>query len=769
MKSKTPKAKKNRSSSKNKINFNSKKFFFYFCRIVPAIFLATLFILPMGMQSISLGDATSTASFIFPYMLPFTPGETIQDTPLHLFYFLIYFVPFTALFLLISLFIKGKVNTVLYVLTYISLTIYLFASVTSLVIFANCWRWFLHLPVVVYVAFGTAFISHALLSIFGILFLREMNPEFAEYKKIQAESKQKTKISIKTKLTLTIISVIAVIMVIFTILILLSYKKMFTEAVSDVGRSQAEQTSTVYDSADGKYEKIAPYFTQQKEANSYADCPFERIDIITASTPGNIIFQKEGEKIKFVPAEDGSEVKIDDISWPEYDVFSYTTATGRVKEIPEDAKKISPEKAREYFTNFMNGTYKKQPVLDGDLCKYIYPVSFTRKAGFKLVGFSIVTYKTEILMRSFFHVKIYVYTMVVMFLYISIIISLLIADFITNPLLYLKTNVRKSANTLEEILNGNSKITAEQLTFIDSIKTQDETKDLSKEIKNMVGIIRGIIPYISFSTLQAADKDIKKATSSRELCFLFTDIRGFTNLCEGKKPQEVVEILNHYLDIETEIILNNGGDVDKFVGDEMMAFFAGPKKEYNACKAAMEIRAAMRFQQEQALAEGSDYISMGIGINTGRVVFGSVGARSRMDFTSIGDTVNLAARLESANKAYGSKAIITEAVFEKLKDTFVCRELDFIKVKGKNEPVRIYEILQTKAAAVDKLFDIKDLFEKGLAAYRKQAWDKAEEMFQLCNEKYQDMPSVIFLDRIAHFKINPPPKKWDGVFEMKVK
>jgi uncharacterized protein HemY len=140
-----------------------------------------------------------------------------------------------------------------------------------------------------------------------------------------------------------------------------------------------------------------------------------------------------------------------------------------------------------------------------------------------------------------------------------------------------------------------------------------------------------------------------------------------------------------------------------------------------------------------------------------------------MDFTSIGDTVNLAARLEGANKAYGSKAIITEAVFDKLKDTFVCRELDFIKVKGKNEPVRIFEILQTKAAATDKLFEIKDLFERGLTAYRKQSWDKAEEMFQLCIEKYQDMPSVIFLDRIAHFKTNPPPKKWDGVFELRVK
>ncbi len=755
--------------SKDKSRFNSSKFFFYFCRIISAAFLIAIFLLPMGMQSISLGNADSTAILIFPYKLPFTQTSSIQNTILHIIYFIIYFIPLTALFILISIFIKRKTNVLLYILTYISLTVYLFSSLACLVIFANCMRWFKLLPVLIYAVFGCVFIAHALMSIFGILFLREMNPEFAEYKKIQAESKQKTKISIKTKLTLTIISLIAVIIVIFTILILHSYKKMFTEAVSDVGRSQAEQTSTVYDSADGRYEKIAPYFSQQKEANSYADCPFERIDIITASKPGNIIFQKNGDKVSFGEKEDGSEIKIDEIEWPDFDVFSYTTAIESVKDIPAEDKKINAEKGKEFFENFMNGNYKKEPVIDGECCKYIYPVSFTRKAGFKLVGFSIVTYKSEILMRSYFHVQVYVYTMVVMFLYISIIIALFIADFITNPLLYLKTNVRKTADTLEELLNGNSKITAEQLTFIDSIKTQDETKDLSKEIKNMVGIIRGIIPYISFSTLQAAEKESKKMTSSRELCFLFTDIRGFTTLCEDRTPREVVTILNHYLDIETEIILNNGGDVDKFVGDEMMAFFSGPKKEYNACKAAMEIRAAMRAQQQQALADGSDYISMGIGINTGRVIFGSVGARSRMDFTSIGDTVNLAARLEGANKAYGSKAIITEAVFEKLKDSFVCRELDFIKVKGKNEPVRIFEILQTKAAATDKLFEIKDLFEKGLEAYRRQSWDKAEEMFRLCNEKYQDMPSVVFLDRIRHFKLNPPPKNWDGVFELKVK
>ena len=436
------------SKGKLKIKFNSQKFFFFFCRFFPAALLAVLFFLPMGMQSISLGDAESVPGLIYPYMLPFVQAEAIQGNAFHIVYFMIYFVPFTALFLLISVFIKGKVNTVLYVLTYISLTIYLFCSVTCLILFSNCLRWFAHLPVSVYIMFACAFISHALMSIFGILFLREMNPEFAEYKKIQAESKQKTTISIKTKLTFSIISVIAVIMVIFTILILHSYKKMFTEAVSDVGRSQAEQTSTVYDSADGKYEKISPYFTQQKEANSYADCPFERIDIITAQTPGNIIFQKEGDKVSFGQNEEGVDIKLEDIEWPEYDVFSYTTAIGKVKEIPDNEKKISAEKGREYFVNFMNGNYKKQPVVTGDYCKYIYPVSFTRKAGFKLVGFSIVTYKTEILMRSYFHVQVYVYTMVVMFLYISIILALFIADFITNPLLYLKTNVRKTSNTL---------------------------------------------------------------------------------------------------------------------------------------------------------------------------------------------------------------------------------------------------------------------------------------------------------------------------------
>ncbi len=816
---------KSKKKSK-KSSFNTKKFLFYFCRIFPAIILTTLFILPMGMHSLPLGDFEASAELIKPYVYPFC-GHT--GTLFKYLSFGIYFVPFAALFLLISIFIKDKVNHILYIITYVALTIYLYASAFSFMVYANTPRWFILLPKYIYVIFGITFIFHLAMSVEGILALRQLNPEFAEYRAIQKESKQKIKFSIKTKVTLTIIGTITVILVVFMLLILNIYKKSYTEAVSSMGRAQAERSAHLYVEANGRNDKISASFNEQKLLNRYAATPFVRIDMIT---PKKKIRAADGlylEKI-YEMLQTGSVVETDEelpepetpavddsntaenpqtdsepssettnsqstepvpspvpevparkivtivsgeevLTMPDFDEFSYTTAVGKVKEIPQDEKSISALDAIKYVQMYMDGSYEKEPIKDATkgTCKYMYPVYFEREAGRLLSGFTIVTYYDEMLMKSYFHAKILVFSWSVIFLYISVILSLLLADFIANPLLYLKTNVHKASAALSEILDGNSKITASNLVYTDSITSKDEIKDVSKEIKNMVGIMKGIIPYISFSTLQAAEKENKKATTSRELCFLFTDIRGFTTLCESKSPKEVVEILNHYLDIETEIILNNGGDIDKFVGDEMMAFFSGPKKEYNACKAAMEIRSAMREQQQQALTEGGDVIQMGIGINSGKVIFGSVGSQTRMDFTSIGDTVNLAARLEGANKAYGSKAIITETVYEKLKDTFVCRELDFITVKGKTEPVRIFEILQTKALASDKLFEIKDLFEKGLAAYRKQQWDKAEEMFRLCNEKYTDMPSVVFLDRIEHFKTNPPPKKWDGVFVMRVK
>ena len=227
------------------------------------------------------------------------------------------------------------------------------------------------------------------------------------------------------------------------------------------------------------------------------------------------------------------------------------------------------------------------------------------------------------------------------------------------------------------MMTGSSKISPSSLIFDDVVNSKDEIKDLSTEIGSMVSVMRGILPYISVSTLRNAEKETTQSVN-KDMCFLFTDIRGFTTLCEGLAPKEVVEILNKYLQLETEIILNNGGDIDKYVGDEIMAVFSGPRKEINACNAAMQIRTAMMEQRDICLEDGSPIISIGIGIHSGKVVFGSVGSKTRMDFTSIGDTVNLAARLEGANKEYGSKSLVSETVYNKINKYFICREIDVI-------------------------------------------------------------------------------------------
>jgi hypothetical protein len=200
-----------------------------------------------------------------------------------------------------------------------------------------------------------------------------------------------------------------------------------------------------------------------------------------------------------------------------------------------------------------------------------------------------------------------------------------------------------------------------------------------------------------------------------------------------------------------------------------MAMFEGPDKELNAARAACEIRYKMALEKEIAQAANKKAVAIGIGINTGPVVFGSVGAHDRMDFTSIGDTVNLAARLEGANKQYGTKTLITEAVYVNIKEEFLCREIDFLTVKGKSQPVRVYEVLQRRTNATPKLDDLADRFEKGLTAYRKQDWGSAEQIFLHLMKEYDDETSEIFLKRVSMFRKNPPHADWDGVFDLTVK
>nr|WP_288804895.1 adenylate/guanylate cyclase domain-containing protein [uncultured Treponema sp.] len=785
-------------NSENENEIEKKSASFFICRIVSIIILAALFVFPFSMREMNLLQPELTSEILYPYKSVLYAG-TISPLLLRISWCALYVIPFSAILILITIFLKKRHKKTVYFSLLISVTVYLVSTVASMITFANTARWFRELPPLVYSAFAVALVFHIVLIAYGIIGIKTRNQEHSEYKQLCTEETKKEKelharameriqrdkervkgdrdrtrkikllekkevksyrerrlrTHVKTKIKIVILLTITIILATFIYTDLRNYRMLVTQTVNNTGGNQAEQVAAIYDFSDGLSAKINAFIEGFKKTNSSSPFPCERADIITTDSTKSV----------FLETIDASTIL------PEFNVFSYTTAAGHVYKIPPYEKKITPQQASLYVDRWRNEATRKEPLFDrqNDTLKYIYPVTYTRKEGHKLVGFSVITYRREILSRPYFQAKVFIFTLSAVFLYVSIVITLFLADFIANPIIFLCGSVRKTANILSELLSGTAKINPESLTFDEKVETKDEIKDLSIEINNIVTIVRGILPYISFHTLQNADRNNSRSSLTRELCFLFTDIRGFTTLCEGLPPKKVIPILNYYLEKETQIILNNGGDVDKYVGDEMMAFFSGPNKEIKACKAAMEIRKAMREEQQVAKEEGKTLISMGIGINSGTVVFGPVGSSTRKDFTSIGDTVNLAARLEGANKEYGSKTIISEAVYEQLQGAFICRELDYITVKGKTEPVRIYEILQSAKLSTEKLYDIKKLFEAGLEAYRKKQWKTAEKYFTECNQKYDDAPSQVFLRRIIHYKISPPEKDWKGVFVMAVK
>lgn len=782
-------------NSENENEIEKKSASFFICRIVSIIILAALFVFPFSMREMNLLQPELTSEILYPYKSVLYAG-TISPLLLRISWCALYVIPFSAILILITIFLKKRHKKTVYFSLLISVTVYLVSTVASMITFANTARWFRELPPLVYAAFAVALVFHIVLIAYGIIGIKTRNQEHSEYKQLCTEETKKEKelharameriqrdkervkgdrdrtrkikllekkevkeyrqkkhrTHVKTKIKIVILLTITVILATFIFTDLRNYRMLTKQTVNNTGGNQAEQVAAIYDFSDGLSAKINAFIEGFKKTNSSSPFPCERADIITTDSTKSV----------FLETIDASTIL------PEFNVFSYTTAAGHVYKIPDAEKRITPQQAALYVDRWRNEATRKEPLFDrqNDTLKYIYPVTYTRKEGHKLVGFSVITYRREILSRPYFQAKVFIFTLSAVFLYVSIVITLFLADFIANPIIFLCGSVRKTANILSELLSGTANIDPKSLTFDEKVETKDEIKDLSIEINNIVTIVRGILPYISFHTLQNADRNNSR---TRELCFLFTDIRGFTTLCEGRSPTDVINILDRYLGIETKIILDNGGDVDKYVGDEMMAFFSGPNKEINACKAAMEIRKAMRKEQEKDQKEGTQPISMGIGINSGKVVFGPVGSSTRKDFTSIGDTVNLAARLEGANKEYGSKTIISEAVYEQLQGAFICRELDYITVKGKTEPVRIYEILQSAKDSTEKLYDIKKLFEAGLNAYRKKQWKTAEKYFTECNQKYDDAPSQVFLRRIIHYKISPPEKDWKGVFVMAVK
>ena len=260
---------------------------------------------------------------------------------------------------------------------------------------------------------------------------------------------------------------------------------------------------------------------------------------------------------------------------------------------------------------------------------------------------------------------------------------------------------------------------------------------------------------------------------SREMSILFSDVRGFTTISEGLDPKELSLLMNAFLSPLSAVINKHHGKVDKYMGDCIMAFWGAPKPEpdhaRNARLAGLEMQQTLQTLQPSFKSRGWPEINVGVGINTGKVSVGNMGSAVRVAYTVMGDAVNLASRLEGITKQYGVGIIVGENTKNTVPD-FIYRELDHVRVKGKNEPVAIYEPLGLKSEVSNAVLEELDLYTQALDIYKKQDWTLAELKFKKLQHINPDFKLYqVYAERVAYFKNNPPAIDWDGVFIFQTK
>jgi adenylate cyclase len=315
-----------------------------------------------------------------------------------------------------------------------------------------------------------------------------------------------------------------------------------------------------------------------------------------------------------------------------------------------------------------------------------------------------------------------------------------------------------------------------------SILTRDEVGELALSFNRMVEELRTrerikdtfgkfVDPRIVTRLIGSGAEQAERRT----LTIFFSDIKDFSGISEQLTASAVVNLLNSYFGTVADVIHAHRGFIDKYIGDAVMAFWvspfsAGDDHAIDACLAALAQQEAIRALRDQlpeitGMRRNPPKLAVRMGIATGEAVVGTIGSDSTRSYTVIGDTVNLASRLESINKVYGSSLILSEETYRMAQQVIEARELDFITVAGKTEPVRIYEAMGRVGELTPERSQLREMFASGLAAYRRQDWDEAQTCFDSCLlGAVEDGPSLLFVERIRKLRSIPPPADWGGVW-----
>lgn len=275
-------------------------------------------------------------------------------------------------------------------------------------------------------------------------------------------------------------------------------------------------------------------------------------------------------------------------------------------------------------------------------------------------------------------------------------------------------------------------------------------------------------------TLLKNPEKLKLGGERKELTVFFSDIAGFTTISESMAPEPLVDLLNEYLNAMSEVILSYDGTVDKYIGDAIMAVWGAPVEQSDhavrACHAALDCRKRLLALRAVLKQRNLPDLNARIGLSSGMMLVGNMGSKQRFDYTVIGDTVNLGSRLEGANKNYGTSIMINERTRELAGDKIVVRELDLLRVKGKNKPIRVFELVAKAGEARFETIEKIRLFHQGVELYRQMRWDDALRAFQsVVTIDADDGPAHVYIDRVEEYRKNPPPEGWDGVFVLKTK
>jgi len=350
--------------------------------------------------------------------------------------------------------------------------------------------------------------------------------------------------------------------------------------------------------------------------------------------------------------------------------------------------------------------------------------------------------------------------------------------------LFISTGITKPVRRL---LDGTRAVEAGRLDGSIDVTTRDEIGQLTTAFNKMVEQLRlkeqlreTFGRYVDPRVVEGLiDRQSPTATDGerRVMTVLFCDMKGFTSLSEGMTPQGLVKVMNHYLSTMSGPIRSHRGIIDKYIGDAIMAYWGPPFTEHSeqarlACLAAVEMAdrgKALRTELPELLGVRTvpSDCEVRIGIATGEVLVGSIGSEFMMSYTVMGDAVNLASRLENANKIYGSHSLASAPAIAAAGDAIEAREIDRLVVVGQTKPEAVFEIMGRKDELTEKQLALRERYAEGLAAYRARRWDDARRAFQAALEAVPgDAPSLALLQRVENFQVSPPASDWDGSWRL---